>query len=146
MGSWSFLYFHALMAFCTWSGESSQFSYFLNNKRFWIEKLQAPLTISKTTGFSQCTSLFTICYHFIRSMTLFSKNICAHFRRGSRINTDRFPKRAPKAQYFRRVRGGGRGSPRKCFEIFTPEVPFPGFPSHLDRILAKFQRRMCSYY
>ena len=65
-------------------------------------------------------------------------------RRGSRINTDRFPKRAPKAQDSRRVRG--TGSPSKFFWIFTPEFPFPGFPSHSDRILARFQRRMCFYY
>ena len=48
-------------------------------------------------------------------------------RRGSRINTDLFPKRAPKAQACSGVRGG---SPKKCFGFLFLKVPFPGFPSH----------------
>ena len=43
-------------------------------------------------------------------------------RRGSRLNTDRFSKRAPKDQ-------ASRGAPGVCH-------PFPGFLSHSDRILA----------
>ena len=46
-------------------------------------------------------------------------------RRGSRLNTDRFSKRAPKDQASR----GGGGGPGVCH-------PFPGFLSHSDRILA----------
>ena len=51
--------------------------------------------------------------------------------RGPRINTDRFPERAPKAQGSRGgggMGGGGSGvcSPRK----------FPGFVNHSDSILA----------
>ena len=43
------------------------------------------------------------------------------------------------------VRGGGT-SPRNLFGIFTLEVPFPGFPSHSDKILASFQLGKCFYY
>ena len=62
--------------------------------------------------------------------------VCAYGKlmRGSRINTDRFPERAPKAQASRGVRGHGPHG--KCFRFYLPKVPFPGFPSSLDRILA----------
>ena len=51
-----------------------------------------------------------------------------------RINTDGFPKRAPKAQ----ASGGVRVHvPRgKFFRFWLSEVLFPGFLSHSDRILA----------
>ena len=44
-------------------------------------------------------------------------------RRGSRINTDRFPERAPKSQ-------GSRGS-----RVMFPRESVPGFLSHSDWIL-----------
>ena len=61
-----------------------------------------------------------------RGLTLQMKRLC---RRGSRINNDRFPKRAPKA-------GGVRGSPGNVLDFILPKVLFPGFLSHSDRILA----------
>ena len=53
-------------------------------------------------------------------------------RIGSRINTDGFPKRGLK------ILGGVRGHvpPGKFFRFWLPEVLFPGFLSHSDRILA----------
>ena len=45
-----------------------------------------------------------------------------NIRRGSRINTDRFPKREPKAQAS--WRGEGRGGPGYAA---LPKVLFPGF-------------------
>ena len=51
-------------------------------------------------------------------------------RRGSRINTDCFPKRRPKVQ-------ASRGSQDQSFFDFQLlKVPFLEFPSHSDRILA----------
>ena len=49
------------------------------------------------------------------------------YRRGSRINTDRFPKRAPsaKAQAFSGVRG--LASPRNYLDIYSLKSPFLGF-------------------
>ena len=59
-------------------------------------------------------------------------------RRGSRINTDRFPKRTPEAQA-----SGGSGGRLQVppgnvldFDTLKSKVPFPGFPSLSDRILA----------
>ena len=50
---------------------------------------------------------------------------------GSRISTDQFPS----------LQGDQRACTiRKCFGFKLPEVPFPGFLSHSERILARFQR------
>ena len=51
-------------------------------------------------------------------------------KRGTRISTDRFPNL--------------QGDPRACtfekfFGFYLPEVSFPGFLSHSDGILARFQ-------
>ena len=62
-------------------------------------------------------------------------------RRGSRTNTDRFPKRAPKAQDSRAGGGGGvwRHAPPWNFLDFNfLKCPFLGFPSHSDRISATY--------
>ena len=63
--------------------------------------------------------------------------MAAEDRRGSRINTDRFPKRAPKAQASSGVQG--MLPLRKFFRFYFTKVSFPGFLSHSDRILARFQ-------
>ena len=63
--------------------------------------------------------------------------MAAEDRRGSRINTDRFPKRAPKAQASRGVQG--MFPLGKFFGFYFTKVSFPGFLSHSDRILARFQ-------
>ena len=57
----------------------------------------------------------------------------ALFRRGSRIHTDRFPKRALKVQAF----GGSGGMSQWVifFDFKLPKVPFLGFLSHSDRII-----------
>ena len=47
------------------------------------------------------------------------------YRRGSRINTDRFPKRAPKAQAFSGVRG--LAPPRNYLDFYSLKSPFLGF-------------------
>ena len=46
-------------------------------------------------------------------------------RRGSRINTDRFPKRAPKAQAFGGF--GGTSQWKIFFDFNFPQSPFLGF-------------------
>ena len=46
-------------------------------------------------------------------------------RRGSRINIDRFPKRAPKAQAFSGVRG--LALPRNYLDFYSLKSPFLGF-------------------
>ena len=46
-------------------------------------------------------------------------------RRGSRINTDRFPKRAPKAQASSGVRG--LAPPRNYLDFYSLKSPFLGF-------------------
>ena len=46
-------------------------------------------------------------------------------RRGSRINTDRFPKRAPKARAFSGVRG--LAPPRNYLDFYSLKSPFLGF-------------------
>jgi len=46
-------------------------------------------------------------------------------RRGSRINTDRFPKQAPKAQDFKGVRG--HASPGAFLDFNPLKSPFLGF-------------------
>ena len=66
---------------------------------------------------------------------LFMQNLSKTSRRGSRIHTDGFPKRAPKAQASRGI--WGACSPEKCFGFYLPKVPFLGFLSHSDRILAR---------
>ena len=38
------------------------------------------------------------------------------------------------------------GSPKKLFGFLLVEVPFPGFPSHSDGILARFQLGKCFYF
>ena len=53
-------------------------------------------------------------------------------RRGSRINTDRFPKRAPKAQAF--GGSGGMSQWEIFFDFSIPKSHF-GFLSHSDRII-----------
>ena len=63
------------------------------------------------------TSLLKLPYNETRTKT--------RSRRGSRINTDRFPKRAPKAQAFG---GSGGMSQRDIFFDFNfPKSPFLGF-------------------
>ena len=52
----------------------------------------------------------------------------------SRINTDRFHKRAPKAQASRG--SGGHVPPGKFFRFWLPKALFPGFTNHSGRILA----------
>ena len=47
------------------------------------------------------------------------------YRRGSRINTDRFPKRAPKAQASSGVRG--LAPPRNYLDFYSLKSPFLGF-------------------
>ena len=56
-------------------------------------------------------------------------------RRGSKINSYRFHKRAPKAQASRAGVSGACSS-RKIFGFKVPKVPFPGFLSHSDRIFS----------
>ena len=63
-----------------------------------------------------------------------------HYRRGCRINTDR----AIEGASFQR--GPETGSPRKFFGFSFLKVPFPGFHSHSDRILARFQPWKYFYY
>ena len=46
-------------------------------------------------------------------------------RRGSRIMTDRFPKRAPKARAFSEVRG--LAPPRNYLDFYSLKSPFLGF-------------------
>ena len=62
-------------------------------------------------------------------------------RRGSGINTDRFPKRGPKAQALSKGVWGA-GLPRNVL-VFHP---FPGFSSHSGSILPRFQLGKCFYY
>ena len=58
-------------------------------------------------------------------------------RRGSRLNTYLLnSKRTQQVQASREVKGAC--FPRKCFGFYFPKVPFPGFLSHSDRILARF--------
>ena len=47
------------------------------------------------------------------------------FRRGSRINGDRFPERAPKAQASRRVQGNAL--PGNFLDFNSLKSPFLGF-------------------
>ena len=61
--------------------------------------------------------------------------VCGTFRRGSRINADRFPKRAPQAQASR---GFGGNALLGIFFIYifnSRKVSFHGFLSRSDRIL-----------
>ena len=51
-------------------------------------------------------------------------NSC-RIRRGSRINTDRFPKRALKAQTFSGVQG--LAPPRNYLDFYSLKSPFLGF-------------------
>ena len=70
-------------------------------------------------------------------------------RRGSRIDTDRFPKQVPKVQASGGRGGGGAGacSPWGNFSDFQlPKVPFSAFLSHSDRILARFQLGKFYFY
>ena len=75
------------------------------------------------------TILLDICLSFARLWLLL-------YRRGLRINTDRFPKRAPKAQASRGVREQAPTGKKIGFLLL--KVPFPGFPSHSDRMLARW--------
>ena len=54
-------------------------------------------------------------------------------RHGSRTNTDRFPKRASKAEPF--GGSGGMSQWEIFFDFKLPKVPFLGFLSHSDRII-----------
>ena len=74
------------------------------------------------------TSLLKLPYNETRTKT--------RSRRGSRINTDRFPKRAPKAQAF--AGSGGMSQWESFFDFKLPKVPFLGFLSHSDRIIWPF--------
>ena len=53
-------------------------------------------------------------------------------RRRSRINTNWFSQMSAKGTNFKP--GPGAGSLSKFFGFLLPKVPFPGFPSHSDRI------------
>ena len=53
-------------------------------------------------------------------------------RRRSRINTNWFSQMSAKGTNFKP--GPGAGSLSKFFGFLPPKVPFPGFPSHSDRI------------
>ena len=53
------------------------------------------------------------------------KRLVIHYRRGSRINTDRFPKRAQKAQAFSGVRG--LAPPRNYLDFYFLKSPFLAF-------------------
>ena len=88
-----------------------------------------------------------------------TKSIINFPRRGSRINTDRFPERAPKEQACGVGEGcSGTCSPLKFLGFQLSKVPFSGFLSHSDRILVSFNgglllsrpvadiRRVCSAY
>ena len=73
-------------------------------------------------------------------------------RRGSRINSYRFHKRAPKAQASRAGVSGACSS-GKIFGFKVPKVPFPGFLNHSDRIFTvclnhflDFNFYYCYYY
>ena len=89
---------------------------------------------------------FDFCPHSIISVTTITilLDICLSFarlwlllyRRGLRINTDRFPKRAPKAQASRGVREQAPTGKKIGFLLL--KVSFPGFPSHSDRMLARW--------
>ena len=63
------------------------------------------------------TSLLKLPYNETRTKT--------RSRRGSRINTDRFPKRAPKAQAF--AGSGGMSLWEIFFDFNFPKSPFLGF-------------------
>ena len=63
------------------------------------------------------TSLLKLPYNETRTKT--------RSRRGSRINTDRFPKRAPKAQAF--GGSGGMSQWKIFFDFNFPKSPFLGF-------------------
>ena len=63
------------------------------------------------------TSFFKLPYNETRSKT--------RSRRGSRIKTDRFPKRAPKAQAFAGF--GGMSQWKFFFDFNFPKSPFLGF-------------------
>ena len=63
------------------------------------------------------TSLLKLPYNETRTKT--------RSRRGSRINTDRFPKRAPKAQAF--AGSGGMSQWEIFFDFNFPKSPFLGF-------------------
>ena len=73
--------------------------------------------VPETSGFCQ-TAVFTVTH--AKSLSL--RIVC---RRGSRINTDRFPKRAPKAQASRGVRR--RTLPGNFLDFHSLKSPFPGF-------------------
>ena len=51
-----------------------------------------------------------------------------------------------KRQMLKLPAGYSAGSPRIFFLFLLLKVPFPGFPSHSDRILARFHLAKCFYY
>ena len=69
---------------------------------------------------------FSTCIFHCRFLSIFFV-LLAQFnsRRRSRINTDRFPKRAPKAQAFSGVRG--LAPKRNYLDFYSLESPFLGF-------------------
>ena len=74
-----------------------------------------------------------VCVRRLRHLSLY-ETFTFQTRRGSRRNTGRFPKLAPKAQAFRGVRG--YASPGAFLDFNSLKSPFLGFSSHSDRILA----------
>ena len=68
---------------------------------------------------------------WVKNLAILTVNV---FRRGSRINTDRLPKRTSRAQASRGFRG--HAPPQNFLDFNSLKSPFPGFPSLSDRILA----------
>ena len=66
------------------------------------------------------------CFIYVKVLSLMD-------RRGSRINSYRFHKRAPKGQVSR-AGVSGACSPGKSFGFKVPKVPFLGSLNHSDRI------------
>ena len=71
---------------------------------------------------------------FCRVVHDHTSNVC---KRGSRINTKQFPKRAPNVQASGGGGGGGGSGgmpPEKSFGLKLPTITFPVFLNHLEKI------------
>ena len=80
-------------------------------------RYSSPLFFIKFSSYYYSFSFVCICSVEFKLLNI--------IRRGSRINIDRFPKRAPKAQAFSGVRG--LALPRNYLDFYSLKSPFLGF-------------------
>ena len=102
-----------------------------------------PRVLSEKFLMNDKTYNIIIGFGFVRYEELVrSQRVISRGRRGSRINTDWFPKRVPKAQASR---GSSGRLPQGSFWIFNSFKSsfLHRFPSHLDGILARVHFGKC---